>query len=49
MIRAHCLRVKQHYPVQKNNQKLHITLKQGTTAILCGELNRSYVGPVSYG
>ena len=30
MIRARCLRVKQHYPAQKNNQKkLHVVLKQG--------------------
>ena len=30
MIRARCLRVRQHYPVQKNNQKkLHVVLKQG--------------------
>ena len=30
MIRARCLRVKQHYQAQKNNQKkLHIVLKQG--------------------
>ena len=30
MIRARCLRVRQHYPAQKNNQqKLHVVLKQG--------------------
>ena len=30
MIRARCLRVKQHYPAQKNNQKkLHVVLNQG--------------------
>ena len=30
MIRARCLREKQHYPAQKNNQKnLHVVLKQG--------------------
>ena len=30
MIRARCLRVRLHYPAQKNNQKkLHVVLKQG--------------------
>ena len=30
IIRARCLRVRQHYPAQKNNQKkLHVVLKQG--------------------
>ena len=30
MISARCLRVKQQYPAQKNNQKkLHVVLKQG--------------------
>ena len=29
MIRARSLRVKQHYPAQKNNQKKHVVLKQG--------------------
>ena len=30
MIRARCLRVKQHNPAQKNNQKkVHVILKQG--------------------
>ena len=47
MIRARCLRVKQHYPAQKNNQKkLHVVLKQGTTAVRRDELYSSYVGPI---
>ena len=45
MIRDRCLRVRQHYPAQKNSQKncMYI-LTRGTTAVLRKELNSSYVG-----
>ena len=45
MIRARCLRVKQHYQAQKNNQKkLHAVLKQGHNSGCRDELYSSYVG-----
>ena len=47
---ARCLRVRQHYPAQKNNQnKMHVILKQGTTAVRRDELYSSYVGPIPRG
>ena len=36
MIRAGCLRVRQHYPAQKKNQKkLQVVLKQGLSVVSC--------------
>ena len=40
MIRVRSLRVRQHYPAQKNSQKT-----SGLTAVLSEELNSSYFDP----
>ena len=47
MIRARCLRVRQQYSVQKNNQKKRFSW--GTTAVRRDELYSAYVGPFSRG
>ena len=50
MIRARCLRVKQHYPAQKHNQKkLHVVLKQGHNSGRRDELYSSCVSSFSRG
>ena len=46
MIRARCLRLKQRYPAQNNNQKNCMCfLSRGKTAVRRDELYSSCVGP----
>ena len=46
MIRARCLRMREHYPAQKNNQKNCMNfLSRVTTAFRGDKLYSSYVGP----
>ena len=46
MIGARCLRVRQQYPAQKNNQKNCMQfLGRGTTAVHCDELHSLHDGP----
>ena len=50
MIRARCLRVRQHYPAQKNSQKNCMKfLSRVKTAVRRDELYSSYVGPIPRG